>query len=98
MPPMPTQQEPALKVRRGPSADMLLHGLAFSAALIVFGMLIALLIVLVRGAMPSIKQFGGHFLTTSAWREQPTVDRDPVTHKFKRDTNNKIVKLPGNTY
>jgi phosphate transport system permease protein len=98
MPRMSTPQQSALKNRRRPSADLLLHGLALSAAMIVFGMLIALLIVLIRGAMPSIKQFGGHFLTESAWREQPTADRDPVTHQFRRGADGKIAKLPGNTY
>jgi phosphate transport system permease protein len=78
--------------------DFLLHAAALGASLIVFGMLIALIIVLLHGAMPSIKTFGLGFLTESAWRTQPTVARDPMTHKFLRDAAGHIVRLPGNTY
>jgi phosphate transport system permease protein len=79
-------------------ADVLLHGLTLAAALVVFGMLIALVVVLLSGAMPSIRHFGWQFLTTSAWRAEPTVVRDPVTHKFLRDAENHIIKLPGQTF
>jgi len=101
---MPTQQTPILNphqlmgTRHRLNADLFLHGLSLSAALIVFGMLIALLIVLIAGAMPSIKHFGVQFLTTSAWRTESTALRDPVTHRFLRDASNHVIKLPGDTY
>jgi phosphate transport system permease protein len=84
--------------KRWLDADLILHGLTLGAALTVFGMLIALVIVLLHGALPSIEKFGEHFLTTSAWRSQPQAVRDPVTHHFARDAAGHIVKLPGNTY
>jgi phosphate transport system permease protein len=79
-------------------ADRLLHGLSLGAVLVVFGMLIALVFVLLHGAMPSIKTFGLHFLTTSDWRTAATVARDPVTNKPLRDASHHFIKLPGNTY
>jgi phosphate transport system permease protein len=91
--------DPPLSTRRSRiNPDILLHGASLGAALIVFGMLIALIAVLVHGAIPSIKTFGLGFLTESAWRTQPTVARDPVTHKFLRDATGRIVHLPGNTF
>lgn len=95
---MPPTPSPASVRRKRISADLLLHGLALGAALIVFGMLIALMIVLIGGAMPAIKHFGSDFLTTSAWRTKPTALRDPAAHRFLRDSNNHILKAPGQTF
>jgi phosphate transport system permease protein len=61
-------------------------------------MLIALLLVLIFGSMPSIEKFGVRFITTTAWRTEPTVARDPVTHRLLRDAAGHLVRLPGNTY
>jgi phosphate transport system permease protein len=95
----PKTLAPHLKAKRlRLDADVLLHGATLGAALIVFGMLIALLAVLIHGAMPGIRTFGLSFLTTSDWRAQPTVPRDPVTHKFLRDAAGHIIHLPGNTF
>ncbi len=84
--------------KRWLDADLVLHALTLGAALIVFGMLIALVVVLLHGAMPSIKAFGVHFLTSSAWRTQPQAMRDPATGHLMRDAAGHIVKLPGDTY
>jgi len=64
--------DPQLSARRSRvDVDLILHAATLTAALIVFGMLIALLAVLMHGAMPSIQTFGLRFLTESAWRAQP---------------------------
>jgi phosphate transport system permease protein len=84
--------------RRWFNADRVLHGLSLGAVLLVFGMLIALVVVLLNGAMPSIKTFGVNFLTTSAWRTSPTAAINPVTHRLLKDANNHVIKLPGDTY
>jgi phosphate transport system permease protein len=84
--------------RRWLNADSMLRGLTFAAAMTVFGMLIALGIVLVSGSLPSIKAFGVKFLTTSDWRTQPTVARDPLTNRILRDAAGHVIRLPGDTY
>jgi phosphate transport system permease protein len=96
--PTPVLQTGSPPRRRRLSADVILHTAALGAALIVLGMLITLIAVLVHGAMPGIHAFGLKFLTTSAWRTQPMALRDPVTARFLRDANGKIIRLPGNTF
>ncbi len=84
--------------KRWLDADLILHALTFGAALAVFGMLIALVLVLLHGAMPGIKTFGSQFVSTAAWRTQPQAMRDPATGHLLRDAAGHIAKLPGNTY
>ncbi|HEY1628395.1 MAG TPA: phosphate ABC transporter permease subunit PstC [Tepidisphaeraceae bacterium] len=70
----PQPQTKAAKTRRI-SGDALLHGAATGGTLCIFFMLAALLAVLFYAAMPSIREFGFHFLISSEWRpnelEQP---------------------------
>jgi phosphate transport system permease protein len=58
--------------------DWLLHALARLAGLIVLLMLASLVGVLVFAAVPSMKTFGAHFLTSQQWRpnelERPMLD------------------------
>ncbi len=61
-------------------------------------MLIALVIVLLSGAMPAIRHFGAEFLTTAAWRTKPAAVRDPAAHRFLRDSSGQLVRLPGQTF
>jgi phosphate transport system permease protein len=79
------------------NADSVLSTLSLCATLTVFGMLLALVIVLVHGSLPSLKTFGFSFLTTSDWRTQPTVARD-AEGKILHDAAGKLVRLPGHTY
>jgi phosphate transport system permease protein len=72
------------------SGDTLLQGAATGGTLCIFFMLAALLAVLFYAALPSIREFGFHFLVSSEWRpnelEQP-----------KRGPDGKIVTEDGET-
>jgi phosphate transport system permease protein len=57
-----------------PWADAVFSALAHIAAFITLAMLVGILLSLVMGAMPAIKEFGLSFLWTSTW--------DPVEEKF----------------
>lgn len=56
------------------SLDWLFRNLTRFFAFLVFSLLIAIILSLVYGAMPSLREFGFSFLTTSEW--------NPVTEKF----------------
>ena len=58
-------------------ADFVLYFLCLGSALIVVVMLLALVVVLVRGAVPSMKQFGFGFLIHSEWRATEIAARGP---------------------
>ncbi len=60
--------------RSGPLADRLFALLAKGAALLTLGLLMAILITLLIGAWPAIKEFGPGFLTSAVW--------DPVQNKY----------------
>src|SRR5687767_2849397 len=60
-----------LRRRRWFAADALLRGLTAMAAVVVLLMLFALLGVLFKAAMPTMRAFGWGFLTTSEWRVNP---------------------------
>ena len=62
------------KARSGPLADRLFALLAKGAALLTLGLLMAILITLLIGAWPAIKEFGPGFLTSAVW--------DPVQNKY----------------
>ncbi|MEQ1650423.1 MAG: phosphate ABC transporter permease subunit PstC [Hyphomicrobiaceae bacterium] len=55
-------------------ADKLFHGVTFSSAIFVLGLLSAICVSLIIGAWPAIKTFGFGFLTSQSW--------NPVTEKF----------------
>jgi phosphate transport system permease protein len=77
-PPAPAFEPFVLGRRSGHAlADQLLHALCLGAGLIVVGMLLALIIVLARGAMPSIKKFGAGFLVHAEWRASEIAARGP---------------------
>jgi phosphate transport system permease protein len=72
----PLPEEPAagaslLRRRKWFAADPLLRLLTAAAAVVVLLMLFALLAVLFKAAMPSIRAFGWSFLTTTEWRVNP---------------------------
>jgi phosphate transport system permease protein len=66
--------ERAAIVRKGGRRDAWFHALTRFAALLVVALFIGVMIALVAGAMPSIKEYGFSFLTSEKW--------NPVTEKF----------------
>jgi phosphate transport system permease protein len=64
----------AASVRKGGRRDAWFHALTRLAALLVVALFIGVMVALVAGAMPSIKEYGFSFLTSDKW--------NPVTEKF----------------
>ena len=75
------------------SSDFFLGVLVRSSALIVLLMLLALVFVLSRAAVPSIRAFGGKFLTSSEWRpnEREVTKRDSKGN-IMRDEDGEALK------
>ena len=74
------------------SADFFLRGLTRLSALTIVGMLAALLLVLTVAAMPSIRNYGWAFLTSTDWR--PNVIERPLRGpdgKLVRDADGEVV-------
>ncbi|MBY4596204.1 phosphate ABC transporter permease PstC [Ottowia caeni] len=65
---------PTRKARSGAGTDLLFAILTKGAALLTLGLLFAIMVSLLFGAWPAIKEFGLGFLTTAQW--------DPVQEKF----------------
>ncbi len=63
----------SLRPRRG-WGDRLFHGLTRAAALTLLAVVLAMVAVMTRAALPSLRAFGWRFLVTSTW--------DPVTEHF----------------
>ena len=59
-------------IRRGAWVDKLFRGSTYLSALLVFSSVIAILVSLIIGAMPAMKQFGFGFLVSSEWN--PTTE------------------------
>ncbi len=66
--------EPPARRQNVPWADAVFSMLAHAAAWLTLGLLVAIIVSLVIGAMPSIRHFGLGFLTSTDW--------DPVQEKF----------------
>jgi phosphate transport system permease protein len=66
--------QPAAAGRRGSIGDIIFHGLTRFFALLVLLILSGVIIALVSGAWPAVKEFGFGFLLTESW--------NPVTEKF----------------
>jgi len=60
--------------RRQSLSDRLFEGTTLGLALAVLALLVAILVALAYGALPALRAFGWHFLTTEAW--------NPVTEEF----------------
>ena len=74
------------------SADFCLRGLTRLSALAIIGMLASLLLVLTVAAMPSIRNYGWAFLTSTDWR--PNVLERPLRGpdgKLVRDEDGEVV-------
>jgi len=54
--------------------DLVFHGVAASAALLVLALIVAVFITLVTKSQPALGHFGARFLSTNAW--------NPVTEVF----------------
>lgn len=65
---------PTRKARSGAGTDLLFAILTKGAALLTLGLLFAIMVSLLIGAWPAVKEFGLGFLTTAQW--------DPVQEKF----------------
>jgi phosphate transport system permease protein len=65
---------PPARRRAAPWADVAFAGLAYAAALLTLALLAAIIVALVIGAAPAIRQFGLGFLTSTDW--------DPVQQRF----------------
>ena len=72
-------------------ADMILSALTGGSALIVILMLAALVAVMAHAAMPSIREFGAHFLVASEWRP------NTLEHPKKDAHGNAIINEDGET-
>jgi phosphate transport system permease protein len=74
------------------NADMVMHGLVLASALTIVLMLGSLIFVLVVAAIPSMKQFGFGFLTSSTWQPnditKPHIGPDG---KVARDEDGEII-------
>jgi phosphate transport system permease protein len=66
--PAPSERFLAQRKPKLINADLLMHGLVLCSALTVVLMLGSLIFVLVHAAIPSMKQFGFRFLTSSTWQ------------------------------
>jgi phosphate transport system permease protein len=66
--------DPAPHVLRSPWADRLFAGVTQAAAWLTLALLVGIIVSLVAGAGPSIKEFGLGFLTSTDW--------DPVENKY----------------
>ena len=65
---------PVRKARSGAGTDLMFAALTKGAALLTLGVLIAIMVSLLMGAWPAVKQFGLGFLTSAKW--------DPVQQEF----------------
>jgi phosphate transport system permease protein len=95
IPPAPSAEPFVLGQRsnRG-GGDRLLYSLCFGSSLIVLGMLLALVIVLIHGAVPSIKHFGIGFLTHSEWRASEIAARGPDGKILRDEDGDEIMSPP----
>jgi phosphate transport system permease protein len=75
-------------------ADFVLYFLCLGSALIVVVMLLALVVVLVRGAVPSMKQFGFGFLIHSEWRATEIAARGPSGKILYDEDGDEIMSPP----
>lgn len=69
-----TQPPPLKRARSGPMADVVFGWLAKGAAVLTFGLLIAILLSLTISAWPAISKYGFSFLTSTTW--------DPVQNEY----------------
>lgn len=74
-------------------ADFILGSLVRCSAVIVLLMLVALIFVLARAAVPSIRQFGLKFLVTSRWSPEHDETARDANGNVKRDEDGDVVKI-----
>src|SRR3954468_19212871 len=71
--PVRDMRRPAV-AKRFAFGDRIVHGLTFSAAMLVLALLAGVILALIIGSVPAFHEFGFGFFTSAAW--------NPVTENF----------------